>query len=116
MAAEAKLQRQLIKFLTEKNIYHFKTIASNKAGIPDVVACIDGKFVTVEVKSDTGIQSRLQKYNQRRIEEEGGYYFLLCPFNQSVIFKSLERLMFELPVDYVKLYKPIGDRNNAANR
>lgn len=43
-----------------------------KAGIPDVIACIDGKFYGFEVKTDTGVATGLQKSTIRKINNAGG--------------------------------------------
>lgn len=50
-----------------------------KAGIPDILACIDGLFIAIEVKSDRGKPSALQLRNIRVIREAGGYARVLYP-------------------------------------
>lgn len=50
-----------------------------KAGIPDILACINGKFVAIELKSDVGKPSELQKRNVRLINEANGYGVILYP-------------------------------------
>ena len=97
MAQEAKLQSEVLKFLKGLDVYAIKVISGNKAGVPDILSCIDGNFVGIEVKSDKGIQSKLQKYNQQKIEMEGGRYFLLSPKTKSIVFQELRRLSFSLP-------------------
>ena len=42
------------------------------AGIPDIIACVDGRFVAFEVKTETGQLSKLQKVTLGRIREAGG--------------------------------------------
>lgn len=47
-------------------------------GIPDIIACINGHFVGIEVK-DKGkksTQTEEQKIHQRNIEKAGGLYIL----------------------------------------
>ena len=61
-----------------------------KAGIPDIIACVNGVFVAIEVKSASGKPSDLQKLNIKRINEAGGVALVLYPagFEQ---FKALLR-------------------------
>lgn len=42
------------------------------AGIPDIIACIDGKFYGFEVKTDVGKPTKLQEATIRKINRAGG--------------------------------------------
>ncbi len=42
------------------------------AGIPDIIACVDGRFVAFEVKTEMGKLSRLQEITLGKIREAGG--------------------------------------------
>ena len=42
------------------------------AGIPDIIACIDGHFFGFEVKTDTGKPTALQEATIRKILNAGG--------------------------------------------
>lgn len=42
------------------------------AGIPDIIACIEGHFYGFEVKTDTGKPTKLQEATIRKINEAGG--------------------------------------------
>ena len=42
------------------------------AGIPDILACIDGQFFAFEVKTDTGKPTRLQEAMIQKILSAGG--------------------------------------------
>lgn len=63
-----------------------KFFANNftKSGIPDILACVNGYFVGVEVKAQNGKPSELQLYNIRKIREAGGFAVVLYPsgFNE----------------------------------
>lgn len=58
-----------------------KFFANNftKSGIPDILACVNGYFVGVEVKAQNGKPSELQLYNIRKIREAGGFAVVLYP-------------------------------------
>ena len=42
------------------------------AGIPDLIACIDGRFVAFEVKTPSGKLSKIQEKTIQRINEANG--------------------------------------------
>ena len=50
-----------------------------KAGIPDVLACVNGVFLAIEIKASTGRATKLQKLNISRINESGGLGVILYP-------------------------------------
>lgn len=82
MAAEKNFENKIKKFLKDKGCWFLKYWAGaeyTKSGIPDILACVNGCFVGVEVKAPNGKASELQLYNLRKIHEAGGYAFLLYP-------------------------------------
>lgn len=42
------------------------------AGIPDIIACVDGRFYGFEVKTEDGKPTKLQEATIRRIRASGG--------------------------------------------
>jgi hypothetical protein len=52
-------------------------IRQAKAGAPDIIVCVDGLFVGLEIKTESGKQSDLQKAAQLKIEKAGGKYFII---------------------------------------
>ena len=42
------------------------------AGIPDIIACIDGRFYGFEVKTEKGKVTKLQEATLRKIQKAGG--------------------------------------------
>ena len=50
-----------------------------KEGIPDILACINGKFYGMELKGDGGKPTLLQIINLRKIRAAGGIGVLLYP-------------------------------------
>ena len=47
------------------------------AGIPDVIACVNGRFFAFEVKTDTGKTTALQDATIRKILSAGGRAFVV---------------------------------------
>lgn len=72
---EKQVENKIKKWLEENNYWYFKVHggAFQKTGVPDIIACINGKFVAIEVKrSNGGIVSELQKAQIQKIKSCGG--------------------------------------------
>lgn len=50
--------------------------AVHRSGIPDFIICYIGRFIGLELKDNTGVQSSQQKEWERKIKQAGGYYVL----------------------------------------
>ena len=48
--------------------------AYSKKGDPDLIICVDGRFVGIEGKTEDGYQSNIQKTRMRQIRASGGVY------------------------------------------
>ena len=90
MAEEKRFEERVKKFLLERGWYYVKYFANRntKAGIPDILACVCGRWVAIEVKATNGRPSELQLYNRRKIREAGGIAIILYP-SQFDEFKHL---------------------------
>lgn len=60
------------------------------AGLPDIIACINGRFVAFEVKIPTGKLTKLQEITLQRINEAKGYAFKVTSVEE--VREILERL------------------------
>ncbi len=66
-------------------------IKQAKAGAPDIIICCEGKFIGLEIKTETGKQSDLQKAAQLKIEKAGGKYFIIRSVRDLIyVFQNLE--------------------------
>lgn len=95
MAAEKTFENQIKKFLDKlPNTWYFKVWSGpySKSGIPDIIACINGHFVALEVKADNGRASELQKRNIRVINECNGLGIIVYPKD----FEKLKERLLEL--------------------
>ena len=73
---ESAIQRRILRELKKRDIFAFKVIAANRNGIPDIIACYQGTFVGIEVKTDIGRVSEVQKLQMYRINCAGGTAFV----------------------------------------
>lgn len=77
---EQQIQRKIIKDLERRGAWVVKTITCNKRGTPDLLACLDGQFVAIEVKTPTGKLSPIQAVQLGRITASGGRAFVVYSF------------------------------------
>lgn len=69
---EQQLAKKIQTYLKSKGAYVIKTIATNRAGVPDIIACYEGKYIAIEVKLPKGVVSMLQKAHLLQIKAAGG--------------------------------------------
>lgn len=75
MLPEKKVENDIKKYLDHIGAYHVKIHGSAfmPAGTPDILACVKGVFVGIEVKKPKGGRvSELQKFKLAQIEKAGG--------------------------------------------
>jgi Holliday junction resolvase len=68
---ESEIQSKIIKYLESEGWLVVKIIQTNKNGWPDLQAHKFGKTIFIEVKSETGKVSELQKYRLKKLQEQG---------------------------------------------
>ena len=65
--------------------------AYGTAGIPDIIACLHGRFLAFEVKTETGKLSKLQEITIQRIREAKGKAFTVRSAAEvAAILKDME--------------------------
>ena len=63
-------------------------------GTPDLLGCINGIFVGMELKASTGKVSALQQYKIDKIKAAGGVGIVVSPENFKEIYMGLEKLAY----------------------
>lgn len=92
MAREKKLQDKAIDYLKDNNIYHLNLYGDGRSGKgkPDLIACINGRFVAFELKvGSNGLQDD-QKIHRSRILRSGGYHY--APYTIEEFIRIIESL------------------------
>lgn len=94
MAAEKNYENKIKKYIEDSGGWQVKFFANQmtKSGIPDILACVNGYFLAVEVKAENGKPSELQKYHVAKINNAGGYAVILYP-EQYEKFKQLVKCL-----------------------
>lgn len=79
MTPEARVKKSVKEILSKYNCYCFlpATGGYGKSGVPDIVACINGRFVGIECKANGGKPTKLQLKNLQQIADTGGLAFVV---------------------------------------
>ena len=85
MILESKIQKQIIDYLKKDNWIVVKTIRLNDSGYPDIFAFRNGKTLFIEVKSEKGVLSELQKHRINKLRQQG---FDVLVSNSFELFKT----------------------------
>lgn len=85
---------------TFKNTWHVKVQQLSVSGTPDFLICLNGVFIALELKTDSGKVSKLQEYNLNKIAKCGGISIVLMPQNYDETMLFLDNISQEL----VKLF------------
>lgn len=80
---ESKVKKQVVKVLQEVGAYYFYPVTGGygRSGVPDVVACLRGRFIGIECKAGKGQTTALQDKNLRDIENTGGISWVVNEIN-----------------------------------
>jgi Holliday junction resolvase len=92
---ESEIQHQIIKYLESAGWYPVKIIQSNKNGWPDLQAHKAGYTIFIEVKSESGQLSELQKYRHKQLTQFG---FIVITTN------NLKHFTHEFEIARTELY------------
>lgn len=107
MGPEKTFEIRVKEFIYQSGGWYVKFFANKmtKSGIPDILACIDGYFVGIEIKSKHGKPSDLQIRSIKKIREAGGFAFVLYPsgfdkFKKFVMDLKRDKFMREMPLEF----------------
>ena len=75
---ESKVKTAVRKMLDAFDIYHFMPPANGfgRAGIPDIIGCMDGHFIAIECKAGKGTTTALQDRELNAILNAGGTTYI----------------------------------------
>lgn len=97
MAEEKRFETKVKAFLDLQGAWYVKFFANSytRSGVPDILACVNGYFVAIEVKGQNGHASPLQIHNCTEIRLAGGFAFILYPSG----FEEFKRFIKKLKCD-----------------
>lgn len=89
---EKKLQDKAIEYLRANKIYYINQFGNGWAskGAPDLIVCINGRFVAFELKVGSNNMQDDQKIHKIRIERSGGLHY--APYSLEEFISIVEEL------------------------
>ena len=77
------------------NTWFFKVWGGGfqSSGIPDIIACVNGHFVAIEVKAENGKPSPLQLHHIRQINDVKGIGLIVKPSEFEFLKSKLDELL-----------------------
>lgn len=83
MGEEKNFEKVVRNYLSSVGGWSVKFFANSYTtrGIPDLLCCVNGKFLAIEVKATNGRPSKLQETTIEQIKKAGGYGIILYPQN-----------------------------------
>lgn len=102
---EKTFENKIKAYLDEQKCWLVKFFANRmtKEGIPDILACINGYFVGIEIKAQNGKPSQLQLYHCEKIRQAGGFAFVVYPTG----FERFKKFVGDLKKDTFNRGLPI---------
>lgn len=91
---ESKVKKQVVLLLECYRAYYFFPAMGTygRAGIPDIIACCNGRFIGVECKAGDNKTTELQKRELQKIQEAGGLALVIRESNLDELEKALIQL------------------------
>jgi hypothetical protein len=85
-------QRVLVDLKTLKNTWCYKSQEISRRGIPDIIACVNGKFCALELKATDTRGDDLQEYILKKIRACEGIALIVHPGNWREVFGLLQKI------------------------
>lgn len=84
---EKKLQDKAIAYLKGRGVYHLNLFGDGWSGKgkPDLIVCINGKFVAFELKVGENDLQDDQKIHRNRIRKSGGLHYSPYTFEEFML-------------------------------
>lgn len=92
---EKKLQDKVVRYLRERGIYYLNLYGDGFSGKgkPDIIACINGRFIAFELKVGSNGMQDDQKIHKLRIERSNGLHY--SPYTLEEFISIVEALTNE---------------------
>ena len=91
---EKVFENKVKAYLKSKGCWVLKTWGNSiqRSGVPDLICCVNGLFVGIELKAETGKPSELQLWNISEIRKAGGVAMVLYPKDFDGFVKQMNEL------------------------
>lgn len=93
MQPETRFKQKVQKILDLiPGLWHVKIQQKALRGIPDMILCINGKFIALELKVGKNKSDPLQEYTMRAITLAGGYAWEVTPKNLEKTIAQIQNI------------------------
>jgi Holliday junction resolvase len=91
---EKRVKDKVVGILKDAGAYYFfpATHGYGRSGVPDVVACVDGRFLAIECKAGKGKLSALQAREIQRIRHADGVAVVVNEENWDMLPELIRKL------------------------
>ena len=91
---EAKVKAKIVDILKDEDVYYFfpATHGYGRSGVPDIIACVDGRFLGIECKAGTNKPTALQVRELQRIRHANGVAVVANEQNWEMIRPLVRKL------------------------
>lgn len=99
IGAEKLFENKIKAWLKEHDCWYIKYWAGSKftkTGIPDLLCCVNGYFVAIEVKAQNGTPSELQEHTVKEIRNSGGFAVIAYPSGWNQLRSFLEDISHDV--------------------
>lgn len=71
---EKKVKDKVVKILKDNGVYYFfpATYGMGRSGVPDIICCVNGRFLAIECKAGDNKPTALQQRELKLIVDAGG--------------------------------------------
>ena len=92
---ESKVKAKVREILKAHGAYYFTPVGSafGQSGIPDIIACLNGRFIGIECKAGKNTLSALQAMNLANIFASGGVALVINENNLKELSSCLSYVM-----------------------
>lgn len=97
LASEKLYENKIKRYLKERGCYCVKYFGCNysTAGTPDILACVNGYFLAIEVKAQNGTPSELQLVKIDQIRKAGGFAYVAYPSGWNKLKDVIDGLLID---------------------
>lgn len=94
---EKLVKQKVVKLLKAQGVYYFSpmTHGFGRSGVPDIICCIDGKFLGIECKAGSNKPTALQEKEMQAIRDAGGRAVVINEHNLTVLGDLLKEMVDE---------------------
>lgn len=94
---EKLVKQKVIKLLKAEGIYYFSpmTHGFGRSGVPDIICCVQGKFLGIECKAGNNKPTALQEKEMQAIRDAGGIAIVINENNLTLLGDVLKEMANE---------------------